>query len=182
MTLAASIAVALLLLAPGGGVATARPAPSGGDVAPPHDLHIVYGDFAVEGPLIAGRLRFFKDDLERALGPMVGATVLQLEPGPESDALVMRYVREHLRIEVDDTALEPELLQSGQDELDREPVWWVIVQFPAPAPPDVFRVHNTLLFELFGDQRNIIKFMRFPDERQKTFYFAPEEPDQVVRF
>ena len=169
--LAAALAATLLLPVPGGGVAV-----------PPHDLHIVYGDLAVEGTLIAGRLRFFKDDLERALGPMVGATVLDLEPGPESDALVMRYLREHLRIDVGGTVLEPELLQSGQDELDREPVWWVIVQFPSPTPLDTFRVRNTLLFELFGDQRNIIKFMRFPDERQKTFYFAPGEPEQVVRF
>jgi hypothetical protein len=182
VTLALFMAAALLLPAPGGGVAATADGAAGSEAAAPHDLHIVYADFAVEGRLVAGRLRFFKDDLARALGPMVGATVLDLEPGPEADALVMRYLGQHLLVEVGGSALVPELLQSGQDELDREPVWWVIVQFPSHAPLEAFRVRNTLLFEMFGDQRNIMKFVHFPDQRQKTFYFAPGETEQVVRF
>lgn len=159
------------------------PAPGGGEAAPvAHDLHIVYGDLAVEGAVVAGRLRFFEDDLERAVGPLVGASSVDLTPGAESDALVMRYLSTHLRIEVDGRALEAELLASGQDELDREPVWWVAVQFRAPAPLESFRVRNDLLFEVFGDQRNIMKFVRFPDQRQKTFYFADGESEHVVRF
>lgn len=178
MIITSVLAFALLLPTPGGGVARA----GGTGATPAHDLHIVYGDFAVEGSHVAGRLRFFEDDLERALGPLVGATVLDLEPGPETDALVMRYLSRHLRIEVDGAVLQAELLESGRDELDREPVWWVIVQFPSPTPLESFEVRNTLLFEVFGDQRNIVKFVHFPDERQKTFYFAPGEALQVVRF
>lgn len=172
MIVVVCMAVALLLPGSEGGAATpAR-----------HDLHVVYGDLAVEGAVVAGRLRFFQDDLERALGPMVGATALDLRPGPEADALVLRYLRTRLEIVADGSPLQAELVQSGQDELDREPVWWVVVQFRAKGAPEELRVRNTLLFEVFGDQRNIMKFVRFPDQRQKTFYFAPGEEEHRVRF
>ncbi len=149
---------------------------------PAHDLHIAYGDLAVEGSLIAGRIRFFKDDLERALGPIVGAPSVPLQPGAEADALVMRYVRENLRIRVAGQNLEAALLDSGEDDLDRERVWWVLVQYRAPGTANPLEVRNTLLFDVFDDQRNIFKFVRFPDETQRTFYFAEGESEHVVRF
>lgn len=183
-----ALALALLPLFPatGGGAVPARPAA--------HDLHIAYGDMAIEGAVIAGRIRMFQDDLERALGPIVGADAFTLRPGEEADALVLRYIRDHLSLEVvggdgraasaraasDTRVLQPTLLQSGRDMLDRQPVWWVIVQYRATAPIDTLRVRNTLLFDVFGDQRNIMKFVRFPDERQKTFYFDDDETEHVV--
>ena len=166
----------LLVLAPAGEEAGAIAAAS------THELHLVYGDLAVEGTVIAGRIRFFKDDLESAVGPLVNATSLTLEPGPEADALVMRYVRENLRLEVAGEELEASLVDSGTDDLDREPMWWVIVQYRAPSTPDAIHVSNTLLFDVFDDQRNIFKFVHFPDETQRTFYFAEGESEHVVRF
>jgi hypothetical protein len=142
---------------------------------------MAYGDLAVEGRIVAGRIRMFKDDLERALGPLVGADALSLAPGTEADALVMRYLRDHLQVEVDGEVLAPTLLESGEDELDRETVWWVVVQYEASAPLESFTVRNTLLFELFDDQRNVFKFVRFPEEVQQTFTFTPEEVEHGVR-
>jgi len=124
----------------------------------------------------------FKDDLERALGPLVGADTLTLEPGAEADALVMRYLRDNLRIRVDGLDLEASLLESGEDDLDLEPVWWLIVQYPAPSPVTELHVRNTLLFDVYDDQRNVFKFVHFPDEKQRTFYFAEGESEHVVRF
>lgn len=156
--------------------------PTRGGGAVVHDLHIVYADFAVEGPVVAGRVRFFKDDLERALGPLVGASALSLAPGPEADALVLRYLDAHLALEADGVRLAPELLGSGQDELDREPVWWVLVQYRAPGAVEALFLSNTILFEVFDDQRNILKLVHFPDGDARTFYFAPGESEQRVRF
>ncbi len=219
LALAVALALALALTpafplspTPGGGAALAAtmPLPPGtpgraANAAPTvashdlhHDLHIAYADMAIEGCVIAGRIRIFKHDLERALSPLVGADAVSLRPGSEADALVMRYLREHLVIEavggaaaagraggeagtgVRGPSLEPTLLQSGQDELDREPVWWVIVQYEAMTPIDTLRVRNTILFEVFDDQRNIMKFVRFPGESQKTFYFDKDESEHVV--
>jgi len=160
--------------------ASAADGPAGATA--PHDLHLAYGDLAVEGSLIAGRIRMFKDDLERALAPMVGADTLTLEPGAEADALVMRYVRDNLRIRVSGQELGASLLGSGEDELDLEPVWWVIVQYPASSSVEELHVRNTLLFDVYDDQRNVFKFVHFPDEKQRTFYFAEGESEHVVRF
>lgn len=166
--------------------AWASPEAAGGAAVPPypppHDLHVAYADLAVEGAVVAGRIRIFKDDLERALGPMVGADAVTLTPGPEADALVTRYLEEHLRLHSAGAALELSLLDSGEDELDREPVWWVLVQLRAPAPVRTLTVRNTLLFELFDDQRNILKLVHFPGETQRTYYFAPGEEEHTVRF
>ena len=71
---------------------------------------------------------------------------------------------------------------SGEDELDREPVWWYTVQFEASAAIQAFTVRNTLLTEIFDDQRNIVKFIHFPDQKQKTYSFARGEEEFTVRF
>ena len=62
-----------------------------------------------------------------------------------------------------------------------EPGWYTL-QFDAPGPVTAFRVRNTLLFELFDDQRNAVKFVHFPDEAQKTYSFAVGEEEFEVRF
>jgi hypothetical protein len=178
----ARVATLILLAMLPAGAELGVAAVSAAGVRAPHDLHLAYGDVAVEGSIIAARLRFFKDDLERALAPLIGADTFVLEPGAEADALVLRYVRDRLRVMVEGADLEATLLGSGQDELDLEPVWWVIVQYEASAAVEELRVRNTLLFEVFDDQRNIFKFVLFPDERQRTYYFAEGESEHVVRF
>lgn len=149
-------------------------------LAADHDLHVVTADMAIEGSVMAGRLRFFKHELERALGPLLHADAVSLTPGAEADALLLRYLRDHLRIEVDGVVLEPVILETGEDELDRHPTWWVVVRYTAPAPIDRLTIRNTLLFELFDDQRNVMKFARFPEESQETVYFTAGEEEAVV--
>lgn len=172
---ACGLAVLLLPLLPsaGGG---AEPA------AVAHDLHIAYADLAIEGDVVAGRIRLFQDDLERALGPLAGADAISLRPGPEADALVLRYLRERLRIAADGVLLDPAILDSGRDMLDREAVWWVVVRYRAAAPVRSLHLTNTLLFELFDDQRNVVKVVRFPEQTERTYHFARGEAEAVVRF
>ncbi|MDP2957093.1 MAG: hypothetical protein Q8N53_11785 [Longimicrobiales bacterium] len=162
-------ALALALLA------ALSPFPGAGAAASVHDLHVSYGNAAVEGNVLAVRIRFFEDDLERAM-------VRSLQVSPEADAAFLAYFKAHFSVQVGGEALEPTLVGSGQDELDRQPVWWYAVQFTAPTALTVFRVRNTLLTEVFDDQTNIVKFVRFPDERQKTYSFGRGEESFEVRF
>jgi hypothetical protein len=155
---------------------------SAGGGAPPHDLHVSYGNAAVEGSVLAVRIRFFRSDLEAALARHVRQSTFRLRSEPAVDAVFLEYLRGRLSVEVSGRALEPRLVGSGEDELDREPVWWYTVQFEAPSTLATFRVRNTLLTELFDDQTNIVKFVHFPDERQKTYSFAKGEESFEVRF
>jgi hypothetical protein len=105
-----------------------------------------------------------------------------LAVNPDTDALFMSYFSEHFRIEVGGNTLVGRIVGSGEDALDREPVWWYAIQFEALEPVRSFRVRNTLLLELFDDQRNIVKFVHLPDERQKTYSFGHGEEAFHVEF
>jgi hypothetical protein len=155
--------------------------PDAGAVAR-HDLHVSYGNAVVEDRAIVVRLRLFKDDLEAALGAELGVSILAMSATPEIDQIFLRYLDEHLSIDVDGSRLEPEILARGEDLLDREPVWWYAIHYEAPSRVTSFRVRNTLLFELFDDQRNVMKFVHFPDEAQRTYAFARGEEEHRVTF
>jgi hypothetical protein len=161
------------------------PSPGVGAGAPHaflHKLHISSGNAAVEDNLLVVRIRLFKDDLELALAGHTGRAGFALSPGPEVDAAFLTYLGGHFRVTVDGSPLTPTLAGSGEDELDREPVWWYAVQFEAPTALRTFTVRNTLLTEVFDDQRNIVKFIHFPDQQQKTYSFAIGEEEFEVRF
>ena len=148
----------------------------------PHDLHVSYGNAAVEGNLVIIRIRMFKDDLETALRMHAGDQALTLRVDPATDGRFMAYFEERFSITVRGARVPGRIIASGEDLLDREPVWWYTLQFDAPGGVTAFTVRNTLLFELFDDQRNVVKFVHFPDETQKTYAFGVGEEEFEVRF
>ena len=157
---------------------------SPGDVgAPPfHDLHVSYGSAVVEGNVLVVRLRLFKDDLEIALQGHSGRRGLAMAVNPDIDGLFMAYLTERFQIEVGDRSLPGRIIGSGEEELGREPGGWYAIQFEAPEPIERFKARNTLLLDLFDDQRNIVKFVHFPDQTQKTYSFGRGEEQFEVRF
>ena len=148
----------------------------------PHDLHITSGNTAVEGNLIITRIRFFKDDLEGALRLNGAAADFTLSDDLVTDSLFMAYLAERYVVWVGGQRVSPTLIARGEDELDREPIWWYALQYETPGLVPVFRVRNTLLFDLYHDQRNIMKFVLFPDETQRTFSFGEGDEEFEVRF
>ena len=172
MTRIASPVPVLLVL---GLVAGAAAAP-----APAHELHETYADLAIEGGVVAGRIQFFKRDLEAALGPRVGADAITLTPGPEADALVLGYLRDRLRLEAAGKALEASLLRAEEIRLGHHPGWEVTLAWEATSPIGDLRIRNTLLFERHDDQRNVMRFVRFPEATRETVTTEPGSADVVV--
>ena len=173
---------------PSGG-AGGRPAGAGAGPSAPvahgaaiHDLHVSYGAAAVEGNTLVVRIRFFKDDLEAALARHTRQAGYTLRAAPEVDAQVMTYLQAHFTVAVDGRPLTATLAGSGEDELDREPVWWYAIHFEAPSTLVAFHVENTVLTEIFDDQTNIVKFVHFPDQKQKTYSFGRGEERFLIRF
>lgn len=155
----------------------------GGDVLPvAHDLHVSYGNLGVEESLALLQLRIFKDDLEEALERLSGQDDLLMEVSPEMDALFLRYLEARFTLEAGGDALSPVIVGSGYDELDREPVWTYQIRFDAPAPVRRLRITNTLLFEVFDDQRNVVRVVEFPEGRRNAYYFAPGEETVEITF
>ena len=147
-----------------------------------HDFHVTYSQMAVEGKVAACRIRFFKDDLELALQTFSGQDELRLVASPRVDSLFVAYMDDRLTLEIDAQRLPAQVIGSGEDMLDREPVWWYTVQFEAPDEITAFSLTNTLLFEVFVDQKNIVKIVHFPDETQRAYYFAAGEERVAVSF
>jgi len=160
------------------------PAAVGGEAtaAMRHRLHVSYGSAAVEGRVLLIRIRFFRDDLENALKGATRRSDFVLRDDPATEAAFLAYFAERFRVTVGGKPLPAALVQSGEDELDREPVWWYALQLEAPEPIQAFRVRDTLLLELFDDQRNIVKFVHFPEQKQKTYSFGHGDEEFDVRF
>lgn len=178
---AAPIATGAGGAAAAGGLPSASTAPDVRSGAARHDLHVSYGSAAIENDVVIVRMRFFVDDLEAALGRHAGRALI-LASDPATDAAFMAYFTEKFRLSVGGERLPARIVASGRDELDREPVWWYAVQFDAPRPVTAFRVRNALLLELFDDQHNIVKFVRFPEQAQKTYSFSRGEEEFDVAF
>ena len=147
---------------------------------PVHELHETYADFAIEAGIVGGRVRFYQDQLERALGSMTGADAVTLKPGAAADSLVLRYVRDRLVLTARGDTLHPLLLRSGQEPLEHHQGWWVVLHYEADAPIDSLRVTNRLLFDVHDDQRNIMRFVRFPEETRETITLDAAHPAAVV--
>ena len=161
----------------------ALPGASGeGDHSAAHDPHVTYTDMAVEGRAVVCRIRFFKDDLELALSMYRGRQRVHMDANPDVDALFTGYFSAHVTIQADGTPLAARILASGEDVMDREPVWWYTLQFEAPAPVEALTVHNTMMFELYEDQEHVLKVIRFPDETERSYYLLPGEPEVAVTF
>jgi hypothetical protein len=147
-----------------------------------HDLHVAYGNLGVEGEVAILQIRIFKDDLEEALRRFHEVSSLRLEVTPEMDSFFLAYLKEHFVLEVGGAPLPGVIIGSGDDELDREPVWWYQVQFRAAEPIEMARITNTVLFELFDDQRNVLRVVRFPSETRRAYYFARGEETVEISF
>ena len=136
----------------------------------------------MEGSTVLVRIRFFRNDLEDALKGATHRPDFALRDDPTTEAAFLAYVAQRFSIAVAGRRLTPRIVKSGEDELEREPVWWYALQFDAPGPVRSLRVRNTLLLELFDDQSNIVKFVHFPDETQKTYSFGRGEEEFDVSF
>jgi hypothetical protein len=167
---------AALIAALGGLVAFT--APAGPRAATTHPVHLSYGRLDVEGHTATLRLRLFRDDLERALGTFGGAPVAMHSDGA-TDSLFARYFHDRLFVSADGVRLAGTVIASGADEL----MWWYEVRFDARATVRTMRIRNAVLFELYGDQTNIVKVVHFPSERQFALSFAPQDTaPQAIAF
>ena len=143
-----------------------------------HDVHLTYGRLVVEGRTLTLRLRLFRDDLEQALGRLGGAPVT-LATDSRTDALFTRYVNDRVHVAADGHRLTGVVVASGADEQ----MWWYEVRFDARAAVRTLRVRNGMLFDLYADQRNIVKVVQFPSERQYVLSFATRDTEpQTIAF
>jgi hypothetical protein len=147
-----------------------------------HDLHVSYGNLGVEGGVAILQIRIFKDDLEEALRRQESTDAFRMAASPEVDAVFLRYLSGRFVLEADSRSLEGRVIGSGEDELDREPVWWYQIRYDAPARIRSVRITFSVLFEVFSDQSNVLRVVEFPSEDRRAYYFTRGEETFEMEF
>lgn len=140
-----------------------------------HDFHVTYARMAVEGNVAVARVRFYTDDLEATMARAAGVEVFSMETNPSIDSLFQAYFARQFQLNVAGKTLDGTIIGSGDDVVDREPVWWFLIRFDAGHPIGDFQVRNALLLDMFEDQKNILKVVHLPDETQRSYTFSAEE-------
>ncbi len=156
--------------------------PSGGPaVQPPrlpaHDLHVSHTRLVFDGRTVACRIRLFHDDLQLTLRAASGKPQLRLTPTDRADSLFTGYFRSHLRLVGDGNPVVLHVTASGMEpDAAAQQVVWYVVEGSVPAPVRQVVILNSVLFESFADQQNIVQLLRLPGETRQTFYFTASDP------
>ena len=124
-----------------------------------HDVHISMCELKYnnEASSFEVSIRIFIDDLELAL-TRNGTQVLQLGTPAEalqSDQLIAEYLNKHFGITADGVILKPEFIGKEVTE-DLQAVWCHIQFRHKAASVSACTFHNSILLEVYDDQRNIM--------------------------
>jgi hypothetical protein len=133
---------------------------------------------AVEPRSVTAVVRIFTDDLIRTLVQETKAPRVTLGTA-EVHAQLATYLARTMPLRANGRLLVPRVLDSGEDK----DMWWVAVSWEAPAPITELRFRVALLFDVFGDQQNIVKLLHTPSKQESSFYFAAGGTDErTLRF
>lgn len=143
-----------------------------------HNFHVSYGQMAVEDSFSVCRIRFFGHDLEKALQEHAHNPELTLAVNLLVDSLFSQYYNQNLVLEYRGIPLEGFINSSSEDG----EMWWYAMTYHAPDIIDAFKLRNTLLFDVFPDQKNIFKIKHFPSEVSQSLYFAPGTAEYDITF
>ncbi|MEJ2547215.1 MAG: hypothetical protein P8125_05295 [Gemmatimonadota bacterium] len=148
-----------------------------------HPLHLSTAQLVVEETSLYLRIRIFKDDLEGALAAHAGVAEFTLSPTAEADSAFLAYLDSTLSIQADGADLTAAVISSGVDLEAGQgdaTVWWYLLEYPTEGPPGAITLLDTVLYERFDDQRNIIRVLHSASGRQRTLYFAAPDDEPVT--
>lgn len=177
MTWARGLLLAVAWL--GGSGMSARPAL----VPAVHPLHLSTAQLVIEEKALYLRIRMFKDDLEAALAAREGLAAFELTPTAAADSLFLSYLDSALALEAGGRTLQASVLSSGEDleagQGDAR-VWWYLLEYPVEAVAASISIRNSVLYDRFDDQRNVVRVLHSASGRQKTLYFAAPDAEPVI--
>lgn len=137
-----------------------------------HDFHVSYGRMAIEDNVVAIQLRVFQDDFLKGLEGEGVPAGFKLATSPSSDSTSLAYISRRLHVVAAGDTLSARVSASGEDLSGQQPMWWFLLEYAAASTIESVTVGNTLLFETFDDQKNIVQMQHFPSEKTWSLYFA----------
>lgn len=155
------------------GIDDAVPPVSGAAI---HDVHVSYGRVAVEATSVTIRIRMFQDDLSRALARHAKRDTVDLAAKPFADSVAGSYLGQKLILAADGAPLAGRLVAGGAEQ----DMWWYLIEYPLAKPIGRLSIASRVLFELFGDQQNLLKVAVAKAGVETSLYFVPGEPGPVT--
>lgn len=147
-----------------------------------HKFHVSYSRVAVEGRTVVTRIRFFKDDLAKALAARTSNEDLTVSVTQELDSLFLAYFTETFKLSTPAGQLIGKLVGSGEEVLGKEAMWWYLIEFEASEPITTLHLSNTLLRDTFDDQKNIVQVQHFPSQKTWSYYFVDGSWEYSIDF
>lgn len=145
-----------------------------------HDFHVSKTEvhYKSETESLQLSVHVFIDDLELALAPY-SENILNLlsdKEHPDSDSLISLYFNEVFKFSVDGQEVMPSYL--GKEISDDFEGAWCYLEQEDLASFDQLTIRNTLLCEVFDDQKNIVSFKI--DNKSKAFNILDKEESELT--
>lgn len=120
--------------------------------------------------------KIFTDDLERALGDS-NENPIRLGSEKEiknADELIENYLKSHLKIRYNDEPIHMTFL-GKEAEAD---LTFCYFEFVKPSEYNTISIENTILYEHFPDQKNIVDVVA--NGSTKTVIFVKEKSKEII--
>ena len=145
-----------------------------------HPLHLSVCDieFDSQNRSLEISQRIFADDLENVLRPKIGAKTDILNPANKEQlsSAIRDYVLQNLQLQLNGKKVTPRYVGYEVDE----DVVWVYMEVPNVRSLNTITVQNTLFFETFEDQLNLINVKK--DGKVRSLKLAVDQKEGTLRF
>jgi len=145
-----------------------------------HDFHVSKTEIHYKSEIESLQLsvHVFIDDLELGLTPYSEheLNLLTEKEHPDSDSLISIYFNEVFSFSVDGQEISP--LYLGKEISDDFQGAWCYLEQEHLASFDQMEIKNTLLCEIYDDQKNIVSFK--VDNKRKAFNILEKEDSELT--
>ncbi len=121
-----------------------------------HPFHISINDieFDEEAKSVEIAQKIFTDDFEVALNAYTSEKIdlVNEDQKETNDALIKKYILENIQIEINGKPADFQFLGSQRED----DAIWCFMEIPKTKKLKSIKVRNTLLFEMFEDQMNLV--------------------------
>ncbi len=141
-----------------------------------HYISLTRIDYAPEDKALQITMRFFIDDLEKAVG-MRYETELKLGTDDEidqSNLLIERYIQQKFRVTVNE---EPQTHAFLGKQYENDEVFFFL-EIEGVEQIETLVVENSMLFEVFEEQQNYVKIS--VGETRKTFILVKANDKEML--
>jgi hypothetical protein len=121
-------------------------------------------------------VRLFTDDLEDALSRDNGGQKISLAKTPKADALIERYVRQHVVLTIGSQSRKAFRYVGHETENDAQ---WIYLEMPFAEPFRNVMLQQNVLMEVFDDQVNLVN-LTYAGQK-KTLVYRKSQPVQPVK-